>query len=161
MADHTLLLPYRFENDRYGRVIYTPQQLEAFFNRIGLKDKPSPLRDTPISLDFLATLQKCHLAAIPFESLSLHYSQHHIVSIDPQAVFRKIVGEVNLEDGSVKLNAKNGEGRGGYCMENSLLFGTVLRSLGFDVYPTGARVNEAVQPIAASTDWKGPKFDGW
>ena len=146
--------------DRYGRVLYTRAQLEAFFDRIDFRRSAASV-DFNLSLDILTILQRHFLAAIPFESLSLHYSPHHIVSVDPQAVFRKIVGEVNLEDGNVKLNAKKGEGRGGYCMENSLLFGTVLRSLGFEVYPTGARVNEAVQPIAASKGWIGPKFDGW
>lgn len=31
-------------------------------------------------------------------------------------------------------------GRGGYCMENNCFFGTILRSIGFDVYSVGARV---------------------
>ena len=46
-------------------------------------------------------------------------------------------------------------------MENSCLFGTVLRSLGFDVVSVGAKVNEAVQPVSANKGWKGPKYDGW
>lgn len=46
-------------------------------------------------------------------------------------------------------------------MENSCLFGTVLRSLGYDVMSIGAKVNEAVQPVSASKGWKGPKYDGW
>ena len=46
-------------------------------------------------------------------------------------------------------------------MENSLLFGTVLRSLGFDVVSIGAKVNEAVQGLSAKRGWKGPKYDGW
>jgi arylamine N-acetyltransferase len=33
-------------------------------------------------------------------------------------------------------------GFGGYCMENTNLFGTVLRSLGYRLYTTAARVNE-------------------
>lgn len=39
-------------------------------------------------------------------------------------------------------------------MENNNLFGTVLRSLGFDVYPTGARVNGAI-------DGGGEQYGGW
>lgn len=46
-------------------------------------------------------------------------------------------------------------------MENTCLLGTVLRSIGFTVMSTGARVNEAVQPISASPDWEGPRYDGW
>lgn len=141
--------------DRYGRCTYSPAQILAFFDRISL---PSHYRNHVVlqnpglthsaeGLQFLAVLQKYTLAAVPFESLALHYSSHHTISIDPQAVFHKIVERDN--------------GRGGYCMENNCLFGTVLGTLGYDAYPTGARVNEAVQPMAASKKWLGPKFDGW
>jgi arylamine N-acetyltransferase len=141
--------------DRYGRCTYSPAQILAFFDRISL---PQHYRNHVVfqnpgtthsaeGLQFLAVLQKYTLAAVPFESLALHYSSHHTISIDPQAVFHKIVERHN--------------GRGGYCMENNCLFGTVLRTLGYNVYPTGARVNEAVQPMAASKNWQGPKFDAW
>ena len=141
--------------DRWGRTIYTPSQIQAYFDRISL---PHKYRDHVVlqnkaaarsaeGLEFLAILQKYNLAAVPFESLALHYSAHHTISLDPQNLFHKIVDR----------NA----GRGGYCMENSCLFGTVLRSLGYDVYPTGARVNEATQPISASKGWEGPKYYGW
>jgi hypothetical protein len=141
--------------DRYGRSTYTPSQIEAFFDRISLpqRHRSHAVLQNPSAacsaegLGFLAILQKYTLAAIPFESLALHYSSHHTVSIDPQELFHKIVDR--------------GNGRGGYCMENSCLFGTVLRSLGYDIYPTGARANEAVQPISASKNWPGPKFEGW
>ena len=46
-------------------------------------------------------------------------------------------------------------------MENNTLFGTVLRSLGYGITSVGGRVNEAAQPISASKNWKGPKYDGW
>jgi arylamine N-acetyltransferase len=55
------------------------------------------------------------------------------LSLDPEDLFRKIVEN----------------GRGGYCMEVSAFFGTVLRSLGFRLYSAGARV-------------KGPSgYKGW
>jgi hypothetical protein len=44
-------------------------------------------------------------------------------------------------------------------MENNMLFLTVLRTLGYNVYPTGARVNTAVQFNADSGE--GRKFMGW
>lgn len=69
------------------------------------------------------------------------------MTLDPSHLFEKIV----------ERNA----GRGGYCMENSCLLGTVLKSLGYDVVATGARVNEAVQPMAAKKDWPGPRYSGW
>lgn len=96
---------------------------------------------------FLEVLQRHHLAAVPFENLSLHYSVHRSISIDTQGVFNKI--------------AQPGSGRGGYCMENNTLFGAVLQSLGYSVTSVGGRVNEAVQPMSASKNWKGPKYDGW
>ncbi|KAJ5472788.1 hypothetical protein N7530_006789 [Penicillium desertorum] len=42
--------------------------------------------------------------------------------------------------------------RGGYCMENNTLFGTVLRSLGYNTTSVGGRVNKAVQPMSASNN---------
>jgi arylamine N-acetyltransferase len=78
------------------------------------------------ALAYLALLQKAHLAAIPFENLSLHYSPHRRISIHPEAVFQKIIGDDNR--------------RGGYCMETTGLFAVLLHSLGFDCYSAGARV---------------------
>ena len=134
------------------RQIYTPEQIQQYYERIQLpqsyRDTNVPsIANTPEGLKFLTVLQKHQLSNIPFENLELHYSSHHTITLEPQHLFHKIV----------ERNA----GRGGYCMENSCLFGTVLRSIGFDVFSIGARVNEAVQPIAANKGWKGPKYDGW
>jgi arylamine N-acetyltransferase len=142
------------------RQIYTPEQLHRYFERISLPEtvrnallpetntfNSHQSHDDQARLNLLATLQRYQLAAVPFENLNLHYSTHHSISIDPQDIFHKVVDQRS--------------GRGGYCMENSALFGTVLRSLGYDAYSVGARVNEAVQPTAAGRNWKGPKFDGW
>lgn len=142
-------------SDRHQRPTYSAEQLEQYFDRISLprKYRESPIAakrespDSEASLAFLRILQKYHLAAVPFENLSLHYSTQRNIRTEPHALFDKII----------KRNA----GRGGYCMENNGLFGTVLRSLGYDVYSVGARVNEAAQPMAASKHWAGPKYDGW
>ena len=69
--------------------------------------------------NFLGALQMYTLATVPFENLELHYSHHHQISIHPDALFNKIVGQ--------------GKGRGGYGMELNVFLGTVLRSLGFEV----------------------------
>ncbi|KAJ5929895.1 arylamine N-acetyltransferase 2 [Penicillium verhagenii] len=134
------------------RPTYSADQLNQYFDRIHL---PTQYRESFVikhgaidnddALDFLAVLQRYQLAAIPFENLNLHYSVHRTISTDPQDLFDKIV----------TLN------RGGYCMENNTLFGTVLGTLGYNVMSAGGRVNEAVQPIAASKTWTGPKYDGW
>ncbi|KAK9357518.1 hypothetical protein V1504DRAFT_471998 [Lipomyces starkeyi] len=98
-------------------------------------------------LPFLTVLTKYQLAGIPFENLELHYSPHHIISLDPQHLLHKMI--------------ERGTNRGGYCTENNCLFGTVLRSLGFNVYSVGARASDAVQPVAAAPGRSGPKYDGW
>ncbi|KAJ6021941.1 arylamine N-acetyltransferase 2 [Penicillium herquei] len=133
---------------------YSAEQLDQYFDRIHL---PRQYRKSSVNkcgaidndgaLAFLVALQRYQLAAVPFENLNLHYSVHRTISIDPQDLFEKIV--------------TSGNDRGGYCMENSTLFGTVLRSLGYNVTSVGGRVNEAVQPMSTSKTWKGPKYDGW
>ena len=74
----------------------------------------------------LRALHQHQLARVPFENLSLHYSLHKTIDLNPDALYEKIVTN----------------GRGGYCMENNCFFGTVLRSLGYKVYDAGARVHE-------------------
>ncbi|OOF96811.1 hypothetical protein ASPCADRAFT_167960 [Aspergillus carbonarius ITEM 5010] len=137
------------------RPTYSQEQLGRYFDRIGLPEKyrKSPVIqagatiDGEAALDFLRVLQRYQVAAVPFENLSLHYAAHRGISIDPDSLFEKIVDSPSE--------------RGGYCMENSGLFGTVLRSLGYEVTAVGGRVNEAAQPMSASKNWKGPKYDGW
>jgi arylamine N-acetyltransferase len=134
---------------------YSQEQVNQYFDRINL---PKHHRESLVVKEgantnddaaqfFLGVLQRHHLAAVPFENLNLHYSTHRGISIDTQEVFNKI--------------AYPESGRGGYCMENNTLFGAVLRSLGYTVTSVGGRVNEAVQPMSASKNWKGPKYDGW
>ncbi|KAJ5784197.1 N-acetyltransferase family protein [Penicillium pulvis] len=143
------------EIDWSQRPIYSPEQLDQYFVRINLPQKyrqsSVAQSDTRIhnetSLDFLKILQRYQVAAVPFENLNLHYSVQRHISIDAEKLFDKIV--------TTKSE------RGGYCMENNTLFGTVLRSLGYNVMSVGGRVNEAAQPISASKNWKGPKYDGW
>ncbi|KAH6633336.1 arylamine N-acetyltransferase 1 [Boeremia exigua] len=121
------------------RPIYSQEQISKYFERLKLSggDQKYDISglDTEDTLKYLALLQKHHLATIPFENLTLHYSAHHSVNIHPQALFTKIIGDNN--------------GRGGYCMENNALFGTLLFSLGFNIYSTGARVSN------------GGVFTGW
>ncbi|KAF7117774.1 hypothetical protein CNMCM5793_006954 [Aspergillus hiratsukae] len=117
---------------------YTPDQIEAYLQRIGYVESVSATGITRhqhlqqcIEKDPLATLTELHrrqLAAIPWGNSGLHYSQHHTISIHPSCVFEKLVTR--------KLD--------GYCMENTNLLYVVLRSLGYQVYPTGGRVSRAV-----------------
>ncbi len=120
---------------------YSRQQLDRYYERIGLSIRRVAgdwARKAP-GLTYLRLLQRHQMAHVPFENLSLHYSTDHQISIDPQALYRKIVERR----------------RGGYCMENSGFFGTVLRSLGYQVYSAGARVCHRAQ------DGRGPQYGGW
>jgi arylamine N-acetyltransferase len=109
---------------------YSEDQITAYFERIKVPDGERIYSVQSLSpeeqLRYLAKLQKYHLAEVPFENLTLHYSFHRQVSIDPDDLFKKVVGDNN--------------GRGGYCMENNYVLGTLLRSLGFQIYSAGARV---------------------
>ncbi|KAF2830515.1 arylamine N-acetyltransferase 1 [Ophiobolus disseminans] len=123
-----------------ARVTFTKEQLSQYFDRLKIpedKRQPNVSHLNPgDALQYLAFLQKHQLAEIPFENISLHYSTHHTVSIHPQALFKKIISDDN--------------GRGGYCMENNTLFGTLLHTLGFNVYSGGARV---YLPTVEWTGW--------
>ncbi|KAJ8099010.1 arylamine N-acetyltransferase 1 [Lipomyces tetrasporus] len=128
------------------RSTYSVAQLNQYYERISLPISHRNATEKD-GLPFLTVLTKYQMAGIPFENLELHYSPHHNISLDPQHLFQKMIGR--------------GTNRGGYCMENNRLFGTVLRSLGFIVYSVGARVSEAVQPVSTTPGWSGPKYDGW
>ena len=121
------------------RVTYTKDQLSQYFDRLNIPEANRRYDVASLNnedtLKYLAYIKKQQLAAIPFENLSLHYSTHHKISIHPQELFRKIIADNN--------------GRGGYCMEANGLFGTLLHSLGFNVYSGGARV------------WAGGEWTGW
>ncbi len=118
-----------------GPPMYTPEQISQYLAHISF---PS---DIPASttLAYLTELQKYHLAAVPFENPTLHYSRYRQLSLDPQDLFNKIVGRR----------------MGGYCMENNVFFATVLRSLGFTLFSTGGRVSFATAGIP------GGAYMGW
>lgn len=138
-----------------SRFILSPEQLKAYLIRIH-HPKPSSPEDSisnghdddhddnnnghnnnnnnTVGLGLLTSLQRQHLAFIPFENLSVHYSStddHDAVTLDPEKVYTKIVTRQ----------------RGGYCMENNLLFGILLRTLGFTVYSVGGRVSHDVMNV--------------
>merc|ERR1712225_62239 len=84
---------------------YTQEQVKTYLSHIGFAArKCKPLTPKTVraadGLNYLTALQICHLASIPFESLSLHYSQDRMISLDEEVLFDKMVG--------------SGTGRGGY-----------------------------------------------
>ncbi|KAH6640215.1 arylamine N-acetyltransferase 1 [Chaetomium tenue] len=103
---------------------YTTTQLTRYLSHIGYRGDDARHHAAQDPLGCLTALQHLHMARVPFESLSLHYSRHRLLSLDPQDLFAKVVDR----------------GRGGYCMEVNTLFAVVLRTLGFALYSVGGRV---------------------
>lgn len=105
--------------------IFDQGQLAAYFDHIKL---PKKYYGACIARDlaFLTVLHRHQIAAVPYENLSLHYAQQKAIDLDPQVLYTKFVA--------------NGRSRGGYCMEGSLFFLNILRSLGFQAYPTVVRI---------------------
>ncbi|KAI1815819.1 cysteine proteinase [Poronia punctata] len=101
---------------------YTRDQVDQFLDHIQI---PKEYHNAPPTLDLLKTLHTYMLAAVPYENLAIHYNPLHAVNLDPQHLFDKIV--------------TNRRGRGGYCMENAILYNHMLAALGFDTYTAGVR----------------------
>ncbi|KAJ3532357.1 hypothetical protein NM208_g8301 [Fusarium decemcellulare] len=110
---------------------YSHEQLEQFFNHIGL---PQELRKKPQpSLRLLKALHIHTLSTLPYENLSLHYNASHDIDLDPQHLFRKMVTDKR--------------GRGGFCMEIAILYNHILRAVGFDAYTAGVRTRGRLEGV--------------
>jgi len=105
---------------------YTEEQLRAYLKKAAY---PGFQEDSPLPAPTLDTLRKVvlqHLLTYTFEHAEMHYSQAHIVNVEPQALYKRFV-----ED------AKGGS----YCFgQNGILLG-MLRALGYPAYATAARAN--------------------
>lgn len=118
------------------RPSFTEEQLSRYFTYIKLPEAARKTafdvhsQDSATQLDFLGTLTRHQLCAVPFESLDLHYNPIKGISLNSDHLFHKIV----------ERNA----GRGGYCMQNNSFFATVLRSIGYKVMSVGGRVSSAM-----------------
>lgn len=156
-----MLIPAEIPHSRSTRPQYSTAQLHAYFSLIALPStflsspilaKPLLARTSEHGLPFLSALMRHHMATIPYENLSLHYSPNPSTpspdaTLDVQQIYSLIV--------------EGGMGRGGHCLQMNGMFGTVLRSLGFDVMSTAARINTACQEVAKSPDYKGPSYNPW
>lgn len=91
-------------------------QLQAYLERIGYQAKWSA------TLDCFRTIHRLHPQCIPFENLN---------------PFLRIPVRLGKDDLVKKLIHDQ---RGGYCFEHNLLFGQVLKSLGFQVKGLAARI---------------------
>ena len=111
---------------------YTPAQVAQFLTLLDVPPKYRAI-DTAPTLGFLRTLHTHMISTIPYETLDLHYSTNRQIQLDPVALFQKLVAD--------------GRGRGGYCLENNQLFLYMLRDLGFEAYPVGAKIRPRVDGV--------------
>lgn len=103
-------------------VAISKTQLQLFLDHVEL---PAYYRNQPPSAELLTAIHVHVISTLPYENLTLHYDPAHYVDLDPQHLFQKIV-----------VHAR---GRGGFCMENAILYNHVLRAMGFDAYTAGVR----------------------
>ncbi|WEW60780.1 hypothetical protein PRK78_006268 [Emydomyces testavorans] len=123
--------------DQLRKYISCVYQCDPFHAEPQLKALEDLIQADP--LRGLTQLQQRHLASIPFSSLVLHYSQHHSVSLEPDALFHKLVER----------------GLGGYCFENTGFFAIVLRTMGFSFYTSAARVSKEFETGADTGQYTG------
>ncbi|MCA8878774.1 MAG: arylamine N-acetyltransferase [Rhodobacteraceae bacterium] len=76
----------------------------------------------PVSPAGLAALQMAHQTAIAFENIDAYLGR--VPDLDPGALWRKLVQD----------------GRGGWCIEHALLYGTALAALGYPARQVLGRV---------------------
>lgn len=120
---------------------YTASQIAEYEQYINLPHQYRSASKPNLDLNYLTALHIHQIANVPYENLVLHYSVNHEVILDPQVLFKKIVGDKR--------------GRGGYCMENSIFFNHVLRALGWKVYTSGVKIRPRVGGVP------GGDFTGW
>jgi arylamine N-acetyltransferase len=117
----------------------TTDQLHQYFEYIDIPQKFRQTEKPDLNAELLTALHIHHIAAFPYENLSLHYTKLVDVSLDVQHLYQKLLRN----------------GRGGYCMETSIFFNYVLRGLGFRAYLTGSRIRPRKYGIP-----QGP-YSGW
>ncbi|PPJ51872.1 hypothetical protein CBER1_09077 [Cercospora berteroae] len=158
MAHNVTTLLTQLPIDLADRPRYSKEQLTAYFRRIKLPENhlSSPVLTDPTlattkehGLPLLRALQLYHVSNIPFENLELHYSAKKKVSLHMDVLYEKFVvrGETH--------------GRGGRCMEHNGFFGTVLRSLGYDVRNCAGRVSRSYSINAEIREKQGDSYDAW
>lgn len=104
-------------------------EVGAYLERIGL-----PARKQPPTAEWLRTLHRAHLSAVPFENLDI--ARGRSLTLEPAALFAKIVERR----------------RGGICYELNGLFALLLEAQGYEVRRLSASVAKG------EGQW-GPAFD--
>jgi arylamine N-acetyltransferase len=103
---------------------YSPSQISTYLDLISLPKAYRPENNPTHDINYLTALFAHQISTIPYENLSLHYARDRQLFLDPQHLFNKVTNN----------------GRGGYCMEVSIFFYHMLKSLGFKVYMSGVRI---------------------
>jgi arylamine N-acetyltransferase len=128
---------------------YSPSQLTKYLKYIALPAHYEPYINEPHSFpkteEALTTLFRCQITRFPYDNLTVHYSTDNTVDIHPNSIYTKFLGTGETEP----------SGRGGYCLECSIIFHHILRGLGFSVYMTGVRNRERIDGIPQG------EFKGW
>ncbi|KAM0716683.1 hypothetical protein Q7P37_008128 [Cladosporium fusiforme] len=139
--------------DVANRRIYSKDELQEYFTRINLPGRyldspvlsdPSLAKTKEHGLPLLEALCRQNACNVPFENLILHYSPSKKVTLDISELFTWFVKRR----------------RGGRCMETNTLFGTVLRSIGYQVRNCGGRVSRAMSPYPEVRKNQAHTYDG-
>jgi arylamine N-acetyltransferase len=120
---------------------YTLTQIDEYEEHVSLPPQFRRSAKSELTAKYLTALHVHQISGAPYENLLLHYSKRHQVSLDPQTLFKKIVTDKR--------------GRGGYCMENSILFHHILKGLGFQVYTAGVRNRSRIGGVPRGN------YSGW
>jgi arylamine N-acetyltransferase len=116
------------------------EQVHWYLQRISL-DVSSRTPD----LEYLNELIRAHLAAVPYENLSIHYSLSNSLCLDIPFLYNKIV---------LKR-------QGGYCMELNNLFAELLIAIGFDVHIRAGRVWKVGGTPGSDGEADANNWTGW
>jgi arylamine N-acetyltransferase len=140
--------------DKADRQSYNKLELQTYFARIDLPEKylSSPIlsnadlaKTKEHGLPLLEALCRQHAGNVPFENLILHYSASKKVTLDLSELYAWFVEKR----------------RGGRCMETNSFFGTVLRSIGYEVRNCGGRVSRAMSPYPEVRKNQAHTYDGF
>lgn len=130
--------------------IYSSGQLSRYLHYLSL---PTPYKayaqdpqDFPKTEEALNILFQAQITRFPYDNISIFLSETRLVDINPQTIYKKLLG-ASLEIGGQV-------GRGGYCLECNIFFYHVLQGLGFDGYMTGVRSRIRTDNVPTG-DFKG------
>lgn len=120
---------------------FSQPQLSKYLRYMALPPQYEKYTEDPKSFpkteEALTHLFRCQVTRFPYDNLTVHYSETHLVDIEPAHIYDKFMGPGDSEPSR----------RGGYCLECSIFFHHVLKGLGFSVYLTGVRNRRRVNGV--------------